>query len=214
VLLDVSGSAAEPGVNGHPVHDQQSQAAAALVHALGALGDRVALHAFRSMGRSDVQVIPIRRFGESAGSTWLRRLGAVTPGAYTRVGAAIRHSAAVLDREAATNRRLLVVLSDGFAYDHGYGARYGEADARRALLEARRAGIGCLCLSIGGVGEPDALRRVFGTAAHAAVRDLDELPLVVRTIFSAALRSADSQRRRWRRDERSKERIEVDRRVA
>ena len=41
-----------------------------------------------------------------------------------------------------TPRRLLVVLSDGFAYDHGYEGRYGEADARHALVEARRRGVG------------------------------------------------------------------------
>ena len=91
------------------------------------------------------------------------------PGAYTRLGAAIRHGAASSRSEGGTPRRLLVVLSDGFAYDHGYEGAYGEADARRALAEARRRGMGCLCLSVGADTEPDALRRVFGTAAHAAI---------------------------------------------
>ena len=36
----------------------------------------------------------------------------------------------VLEQRSGTPRRLLVVLSDGFAYDHGYEGRYGEADAR------------------------------------------------------------------------------------
>ena len=55
----------------------------------------------------------------------------------------------VITEKAGTSRRLLVVLSDGLAYDHGYERVYGAADARRALGEARRQGIGCLCLTIG-----------------------------------------------------------------
>ena len=99
----------------------------------------------------------------------MRRLDGLVPGAYTRLGAAIRHGAAVLEKRGGTSRRLLVVLSDGFAYDHGYEGAYGEADARRALAEARRRGTGCLCLSIGAGTDAEALRRVFGTAAHATI---------------------------------------------
>ena len=59
--------------------------------------------------------------------------------------------------------RLLVVLSDGLAYDHGYEPAYGAADARRALGEARRQGVGCLCLSVGASTDDEALGRVFGS---------------------------------------------------
>ena len=55
------------------------------------------------------------------------------------------------------------------AYDHGYEPAYGAADARRALAEARRRGTGCLCLSIGAGTDAETLRRVFGSAAHAAI---------------------------------------------
>ena len=51
----------------------------------------------------------------------------------------------VLEQRSGTPRRLLVVLSDGFAYDHGYEDRYGEADARQALTEARRRGVSGVC---------------------------------------------------------------------
>src|SRR4029079_18255326 len=132
----------------------------------------------------------------------IERLTRLTPGAYTRLGAAIRHATTVVEERAGTPRRLLVVLSDGFAYDHGYEGDYGEADARRALIEARRRGIGCLCLSIGAATEPDALSRVFGPAAHASLAHTDQLPPVVGPLFHAALRSAESQRRQWQRTER------------
>ena len=113
-----------------------------------------------------------------------RRLGGLVPGAYTRVGAAIRHGAAVLERDGGTPRRLLVVVSDGFAYDHGYEGAYGEADARRALAEARRRGTACLCLSVGAGTDAAALRRVFGTAAHATIPRAGAAPDVVAAAVS------------------------------
>ena len=129
VLLDISGSAGEPSRAGGTVHEHQRAAAAALVVALHHLGDRVALYSFRSQGRSAVHVVPMKRFGERLDTTVMHRIGGSSPAAYTRLGAAIRHGSAVLAREGGTSRRLLVVLSDGFAYDHGYEGRYGEADA-------------------------------------------------------------------------------------
>ena len=143
VLLDVSGSAAEPGLTGKTVHEQQQSVAGALVVALHELGDRVALYGFRSSGRSAVHVVPIKRFDTTLDARALRRLGALEPAGYTRLGAAIRHGAAVLEAAGGTPRRILVVISDGFAYDHGYEGNYGEADARRALAEARRRGTAC-----------------------------------------------------------------------
>lgn len=214
VLLDVSGSAGQPGANGTAVHEAQRSAAAALTTALHGLGDRVALFAFRSMGRRSVQLTPVKNFDDVVGSTLLRRLEALVPGAYTRLGAAIRHGAAVLEARGGTGRRLLLVLSDGFAYDHGYEGAYGEADARRALAEARRRGTACVCLSIGGVTDAEALRRVFGTAAHASVPRVEQLPGVVGTLFRSALRAADSQRRSWQRSERARERLAMERRTA
>ena len=213
LLLDVSGSAGEPSATGVPVHEHQRSAAGALAVALHELGDRVALYGFRSQGRSAVHILPVMRFGEDPDALVMHRLGGLVPGAYTRVGAAIRHGAAVLDQGAGTARRLLVVLSDGFAYDHGYERSYGEADARRALAEARRRGIGCLCLSIGAETDAGALRRVFGTAAHAAIPRVEQLPSVVGPLFRSALRSAELQRRVFQRRERTRERLDVETRT-
>jgi hypothetical protein len=195
LLLDVSGSAAEPAANGRTVHEAQRAAAALLTLALHELGDRVALYAYHSHGRSAVSVMPVKRFGDAPGPAVLQRLGSLEPGAYSRLGAAIRHGAAVLQGDGGTLRRLLVVLSDGLAYDHGYEPAYGAADARRALGEARREGIGCLCLSIGAGTDTDALRRVFGAAAHASLTSPGQLARVVGPLFRAAIRSAEVMRR-------------------
>ena len=193
LLLDVSGSVAEPGASGETVHAHQRAAAAALVAALHDLGDRVALYAFHSRGRAAVHVVPVKRFDDGLES--MQRLRGLVPAAYSRLGAAIRHGAAVIERHGATSRRLLVVLSDGLAYDHGYERAYGAADARRALAEARRRGTACLCLSVGAATDADALRRVFGSAAHAAIPRPDQLRRVIGPLFRSALRSAEVRRR-------------------
>jgi hypothetical protein len=211
VLLDISGSAAEPGVAGRTVHEHQRAAAATLVAALHRLGDRVALHAFSSRGRTSVQVTRVKGFDDPLDERVARRLGGLRPGAFTRLGTAIRHGSALLEAGGGTPRRLLVVLSDGFAYDHGYEGSYGEADARRALLEARRRGVGCLCLSVGADADLAALQRVFGTTAHAAVPTTDSLPASIGPLFAAALRSADAQRRSFQRTERTRGRLQTDR---
>jgi nitric oxide reductase activation protein len=195
LLLDVSGSAAEPAARGKTVHEAQRAAAAALMLALHELGDRVALYAFHSRGRSAVSLMPVKRFGEDPGALVLQRLGSLEPGAYSRLGAAIRHGTASLRDHGGTPRQLLVVLSDGLAYDHGYEPVYGAADARRALGEARRQGVGCLCLSVGAATDGETLRRVFGSSAHAALLAPEQLSQVLGPLFRSAIRSADVRRR-------------------
>jgi hypothetical protein len=195
ILLDVSGSVAEPGSSAGTVHEEQRAAAAALSVALHEIGDRVALYAYQSRGRSAVHLFPVKRFDDALDSVVMGRLHGLVPSAYSRLGAAIRHGAAVLEERGGTPRRLLVVLSDGLAYDHGYEPVYGAADARRALAEARRRGTGCLCLSIGASTDAETLRRVFGSAAHAALPGAEQLSRVIGPLFRSALRSAELRRR-------------------
>jgi nitric oxide reductase activation protein len=195
VLLDVSGSSAQPGTFGQAVHEHQRDTAAALTVALHELGDRVALFGYQSQGRSAVHVLPVKRFDDSLDALVMQRLGSLVPGSYSRLGAAIRHGTSIITEKAGTSRRMLVVLSDGLAYDHGYERDYGAADARRALAEARRQGIGCLCLTIGAATDAGELRKVFGSAAHASIPKPRQLADVIGPLFRAALRTADLRRK-------------------
>ena len=195
LLLDVSGSSAEPGTVGRTVHEQQRAAVADLTVALHDLGDRVALYAYYSQGRRAVSLVPVKRFDDHLDSRIMKRLNSLEPGAYSRLGAAIRHGSAVLEARGGTSRRLLVVLSDGLAYDHGYERAYGAADARRALTEARLRGTGCVCLTIGAGTDVRSLRRVFGSTAHATIARPDQLAGVIGPLFRSALRSAEVRRR-------------------
>ncbi|OCB34793.1 nitric oxide reductase activation protein [Mycobacterium malmoense] len=195
LLLDVSGSAAEPGTVGRTVHEQQRVAVANLTVALHDLGDRVALYAYYSQGRRAVSMVRVKGFDDHLDTRVMRRLNSLEPGAYSRLGAAIRHGSAVLEARGGTPRRLLVVISDGLAYDHGYERAYGAADARRALAEARRRGTGCVCLTVGAGTDVLSLRRVFGSAAHATVARPDQVAAVIGPLFRSALRLAEVRRR-------------------
>ena len=55
---------------------------------------------------------------------------------------------------------------------------------------------------------------MFGTAAHARVPLLRQLPAVVGPLFLFALKSAEAQQRTFQRKVRTRERLEVERRSA
>jgi Mg-chelatase subunit ChlD len=196
VLLDASGSATEIDEEGRSVHEHQRHAAATLVATLEELGDRVALYAFRSEGRSSVSLLPLKRFSARFGNSGRGWLSHLEPSGYTRMGAAIRHAGEILKHEAGTPSRLLVVLSDGFPYDDGYEGGYAEADAHRALAELREDGVACACLSIGTSTSIEALDRVFGAAAHAGAPRLSQLSGRMDTLFLSSLKELSRPRPR------------------
>jgi nitric oxide reductase activation protein len=188
ILVDASGSATDTDAGGLSVHDHQRRAAATLAVTLEQLGDRVAVYGFRSHGRHAVHLLALKPFAQHFGAGGRARLNRLQPGGYTRLGAGIRHAGEILKTEAGAPNRLLLVLSDGFPYDDGYEARYAEADAHKALEELRADGVACVCLSIGAATTPDALRRVFGSASHAAAATLADLSPRMDELFLAALR--------------------------
>jgi Mg-chelatase subunit ChlD len=187
ILLDASGSATDADPDGRAVHDHQRRAAAVLAATLEELGDRVAVHAFRSHGRHAVHLQAVKAFGQRFDALGRARLHQLRPSGHTRLGAGIRGAAEILKNEAGTRHRLLIVLSDGFPYDNGYEGRYAEADVRKALEELHADGVACLCLSIGATTGADALERVFGPASHASAATLAELSPRMDELFLTAL---------------------------
>ncbi|MFV9635646.1 nitric oxide reductase activation protein NorD [Mycobacterium neumannii] len=188
ILLDASGSVTDADPDGLAVHEHQRRAAATLAATLEELGDRVAVYAFRSRGRHAVHLPAVKKFDQRFGAVCRARLNQLQPSNYTRLGAAIRGAAEILEQEAGTPNKLLLVLSDGHPYDDGYEGRYAEADAHKALEELRADGIACLCLSIGSSADADALDRVFGSVSHAGAASLAELSPRIDELFMASLR--------------------------
>lgn len=188
VLLDASGSVTGTDTEGLSVHDHQRRAAATLAATLEELGDRVAVYAFRSLGRDAVHLLAVKTFTQRFGALSRARLNRLEPSGYTRLGAAVRGASDILKRQAGTPHRLLVVLSDGYPYDSGYEGRYAEADAHRALAELRADGVACLCLSLGATADTEVLARVFGSVGHAAAPALAALSPRMDELFGSALR--------------------------
>ncbi|MBA2279957.1 MAG: hypothetical protein H0W25_01800 [Acidimicrobiia bacterium] len=195
VLVDASRSTGNGGGPGGTVLAQHQAGAAALVAAFESLGDRVACHAFRSHGRRRVEVLPVKRFDDRFDAAARRRLGALQADGFTRLGAAVRHGADLLSDGAGSRRWLLVVLSDGFPFDLGYEGRHAAADSHRALAEARRAGVGALCLSLGAATPDEDLRAVFGATTFASAQSIAELETDLGGLVRAALDGADRSRR-------------------
>ncbi len=188
ILLDASGSVTDTDPAGLAVHDHQRRAAATIAATLEELGDRVAVYAFWSKGRSAVHLPALKTFDQRFTALSRARLNQLQPSNYTRLGAGIRGAGEILKTQAGTPNRLLLVLSDGHPYDHGYEGRYAEADAHKALDELRRDGVACLCLSVGADTDGDALERVFGSASYAAAATLAELSPRMDELFLASLR--------------------------
>jgi nitric oxide reductase activation protein len=187
ILLDASGSVTDADPDGHAVHEHQRRAAATLTATLEELGDRVALYAFRSHGRDNVRLLGLKTFNQRFGAAPRARLNRIEPSGYTRLGAAIRGAGELLEAQAGTANRLLLVLSDGLPYDHAYEGRYAEADTRRALGELRSRGVACLCLSLSSGTEPAAVKRAFGSVPHVSAATLDELSPRMGELFRSAL---------------------------
>jgi nitric oxide reductase NorD protein len=143
--------------------------------ALAALGDRYALLAFAGHGAHDVRVATLKAVGEANGEPVRRRIAALQPGGFTRLGAAVRHATALLSREPARHR-LLLVLSDGRPNDLGhYVAGYGVEDSRQAIHEARARAIYPFCLNVDR-DRPEYLAHIFGPAGYATLRRPEQLP--------------------------------------
>jgi nitric oxide reductase activation protein len=104
------------------------------------------------------------------------------------LGAAIRHAAKAIDTRAGAGHRLLLVLSDGVAFDHGYEGNHADSDARMALLEARRRQIGCLSLSVGVEHNDTRLRDTFGAPDYLRFGSWDALRADLAPLLRNAIR--------------------------
>lgn len=139
ILMDTSRST-ESAVGETSVIEIARDALAALAVGIDASGDRLGIWGFSSLKRHRVFLSRCKGFDAPMGPPVTDRIGALTPGHYTRLGAAIRHTSARLDEEASRHR-LLLVLTDGKPNDlDHYEGRHGIEDSHRAVREARARG--------------------------------------------------------------------------
>jgi len=164
------------------INDAERESLLLLCEALESLGDRYAIYGFSGMTRKRCEIYRIKSFEDNYDATVRGRISAIRPQDYTRMGFAIRHlSRLLLETNART--RLLITLSDGKPDDyHDYRGEYGIEDTRRALIEARRAGIHAYCITIDEAAR-DYLPQMYGPAAFTVVNDVRELPRKVSDIY-------------------------------
>jgi len=186
ILLDVSRSteSAVPGIGhgGRTVIGIEREALAALAWGLNACGDDFAIHAFSSLKRNRVFVQECKDFAEPMNDIIIRRIASLTPGHYTRLGAAIRHVSKGL-AEQARKRRLLLVITDGKPNDlDHYEGRHGIEDSRMAIREARRAGHAVYGITVDRDGK-SWFPRMFGQGGFAVISDPDNLTQALPEIY-------------------------------
>ena len=142
--------------------------------ALAATGDAFEMLGFSSVRRQHVRIQHIKGFGERWGEPVRARVGALKPGFYTRMGAAVRDATRRL-AERPERQRLLLVLTDGKPNDLDiYEGRYGLEDTRHAIQEARDVGLVPFCVTIDHEAH-DYLPMLFGSNGYALVRQPQDL---------------------------------------
>ena len=133
--------------------------------ALAGSGDAFSMVGFSSLRRS-LRLHELKGFDERWAAPALARIGAVKPGYYTRMGAALRAGTRRLALRPE-RQRLLLLLTDGKPHDlDGYEGRWGLEDTRQAVVEARRAGVLPFALSIDAQAG-DVMPRLFGPGGWA-----------------------------------------------
>ncbi len=155
--------------------------------ALEGTGDAFEMLGFSSVRRQHVRMQHLKGFDE----TWSReaqaRVGAIKPGYYTRMGAALRHATKRLALRPE-RQRLLLILTDGKPNDLDvYEGRWGLEDTRHAVHEAREAGLLPFCLSIDEEAH-EYLPHLFGRGGWAQVRRPAELPARLASVYARLTR--------------------------
>ncbi|WP_346795934.1 protein norD [Halomonas sp. Bachu 37] len=181
ILIDVSLST-EAWLEDRRVLDVAKEALLVLGHGLAGCGDDYAIHSFTSHRRHRVWVNTLKGFDEPMGDRVSRRIAALKPGHYTRMGPAIRHLSGELAKRP-NRHRLLLLLTDGKPNDTDYyEGRYGIEDTRKAVLEARREEVRVFGVTI----DREAGRYIphlFGRGGYAIVQRPEHLSLALPGIY-------------------------------
>jgi nitric oxide reductase NorD protein len=119
---------------------------------------------------------------EALSAAAIRRIQALRPGQYTRMGAAVRHVAKRL-ADRPHRHRLMLLLTDGKPNDiDHYEGRYGIEDTRMAIREARKQGIRVFGVTVDEEAR-DYFPYIFGRGAYAIVPNIERLPSALPAIY-------------------------------
>jgi len=150
--------------------------------ALEKLQDKFAIYTFSSLQNKKVYFSIIKNFKTRYDDLIRGRIDSIKPEYYTRMGAAIRESAKILDKQQSANK-LLLIVSDGKPNDEDrYDGRYGIEDTKKAIQEVKKKGITPFCITVD-LDAKEYLSYLFGRDGFAVVRDGQKLPKVLTDVY-------------------------------
>lgn len=180
-LIDTSRST-EAAIGDTSVIEVAREAMTALAGGIDAAGDRLGIWGFSSLRRDRVFLTRCKDFDAVMSSDITANIGALSPGLYTRLGAAIRHVSAQLVEQPSA-RKLLIVLTDGKPNDlDHYEGQHGIEDSHMAVREARNAGQSLHGIIIDEDGQ-DWFARIFGRGGFTLLPDPERLTRALPDIY-------------------------------
>lgn len=146
LLLDISLSS-DGYADGNRVIDVEKQVSILFGEILEEYNIDFSIDSFYSKTRNHSTYITVKDFDENWNLA-KQKVGAVEPSGYTRIGAALRHSGALLDKRDTKNK-WVILISDGKPNDYDkYEGSYGINDVKQALRELNERQINSYALAI------------------------------------------------------------------
>ncbi|WP_264559434.1 nitric oxide reductase activation protein NorD [Flavobacterium sp. N2270] len=146
LLLDISLSS-DSYAAGNKIIDVEKQVSILFGEILNEFDIDFSINCFFSKTRNYSTYLTLKDFDED----WQKakyKIGAAEPQGYTRIGAALRHSGALLEKRESKNK-WVIFLSDGKPNDYDkYEGKYGINDVKKALKELKQNQINTYALAI------------------------------------------------------------------
>ncbi len=172
LLLDISLSS-DGYAAGNRVIDVEKQVSMLFGEILNEFNIDFSIDCFYSKTRNHSSYLTLKGFDEDW-NTAKYKVGAIEPCGYTRIGSALRHSGALLDKRDTKNK-WVILISDGKPNDYDkYEGKYGINDVKQALRELNERHINSYALAI----EAQAkyyLPQMFGQNHYQILTTPDEL---------------------------------------
>ena len=146
ILLDISLSS-DGYAAGNRVIDVEKEVSILFGEILNEFNIDFSIDSFYSKTRNFSTYLTVKDFDENW-NVAKHKIGAVEPNGYTRIGAALRHAGARLDKRNTKNK-WVIVISDGKPNDYDkYEGKYGINDVKQALRELNARNINSYALAI------------------------------------------------------------------
>ena len=148
ILLLLDSSLSSDGyAAGNRVIDVEKQVAILFGEILDEFNIDFSINSFYSKTRNHSSYITMKGFDDNWNKAKFK-IGAIEPSGYTRIGPALRHSGALLEKRNTKNK-WVILISDGKPNDYDkYEGKYGINDIKQALRELNEKNINSYALAI------------------------------------------------------------------